>query len=113
MGGHGEREQGSLSFSTSASAKRGATKQRAAAICRDRRSSSPALDSRSFTAWCTTRDFSSRYCSMRALAIAPEASKCTSIQRPKREELLLRTVLALPKASSSGVALSTCEQRRR
>ena len=45
---------------------------------------------------------------MRPDEMVPDGPKCISIQRPKREELLFRCVLALPKASSSGVALSTC-----
>ena len=35
-------------------------------------------------------------------------SKLTSISLPKRDELLLRTVFALPKASRIGFAKSTC-----
>ena len=50
----------------------------------------------------TTRIFSSRYVLMYAPAIAPFGWKCSRIILPKRLELLLRTVLALPKASSSG-----------
>ena len=44
---------------------------------------------------------------MRQPQIWPRPVKCTSIHLPKREELLLRTVLALPKASSTGFAASS------
>ena len=44
---------------------------------------------------------------MRALAIPPVWPKCTSMNLPKRLELLLRSVFALPNASSSGFAWST------
>ena len=39
--------------------------------------------------------------------ICARPEKCTSIHLPKREELLLRTVLALPKASRMGLADSS------
>ena len=42
-----------------------------------------------------------------ALTTAPRSSRCSSIHLPKRLELLLRRVLALPNASSSGFACST------
>lgn len=45
-----------------------------------------------------TRDFSSRYCSILAPSIAPRLLKWMSMYFPKRLELSLRIVLALPKA---------------
>lgn len=45
-----------------------------------------------------TRDFSSRYCSILAPSMAPLLLKWMSIYFPKRLELSLRMVLALPKA---------------
>lgn len=48
--------------------------------------------------WRQTLDFSSRYCSMRAPSMAPPLVKLMSMYFPKRLELSLRMVLALPKA---------------
>lgn len=45
-----------------------------------------------------TRDFSSRYCSIRAPSMAPRLLKWMSMYFPKRLELSLRIVLAFPKA---------------
>ena len=45
---------------------------------------------------------------MLAPQMRPETSKRSSTNLPKREELSLRLVLALPKASSSGFDSSTC-----
>jgi hypothetical protein len=45
---------------------------------------------------------------MDAPATRPVASKSISTNLPKREELSLRLVLALPNASSSGLDSSTC-----
>lgn len=45
-----------------------------------------------------TRDFSSRYCSILAPSMAPLLLKWMSMYFPKRLELSLRIVLALPKA---------------
>ena len=47
------------------------------------------------------RDFSSRYDSTRAAVSLPRASKWTAHHLPKRLELLLNTVFALPKVSST------------
>lgn len=49
--------------------------------------------------WWQTRDFSSRYCSIRAPSITPALLKKISKYLPKRLELSLRTVLAFPKAA--------------
>ena len=43
--------------------------------------------------------------------MAPVRLNLISVHLPKREELLLRVVLALPKASISGLLLSTCCSR--
>lgn len=51
--------------------------------------------------WPTMRDFSSRYCWIFAPSITPALVKCTSMYFPKRLELSLRMVLALPKAVES------------
>ena len=48
----------------------------------------------------TTRDFSKRYERTLHAAMWPASSKCTEHHLPKRDELLLCTVFALPKASS-------------
>ena len=45
---------------------------------------------------------------MEAPATRPAPSKSISTNLPKREELSLREVLALPNASSSGLDSSTC-----
>ena len=58
----------------------------------------------------TTRDLSSRYVLMLAPVTRPAPSKSISTNFPKREELSFLTVLALPKASSSGLDSSTCTQ---
>lgn len=41
----------------------------------------------------------------------PSALNWISVNLPKREELSLRTVLALPNASSRGLDSSTCAER--
>ena len=51
-----------------------------------------------FPTWRQTLDFSSRYCSTRAPSMAPPLVKLMSMYFPKRLELSLRMVLALPKA---------------
>ena len=51
----------------------------------------------------TTRDFSRRYWFMRAPTMLPLGSMRILTNLPKRDELLLRAVLALPKASSTGL----------
>lgn len=53
-----------------------------------------------FPTWRQTLDFSSRYCSTRAPSMAPPLVKLMSIYFPKRLELSLWMVLALPKAES-------------
>ena len=58
---------------------------------------------RSGSVMVTTRDFSRRYVLMKAPLTVPSLAKCSRIIFPKREELLLRTVLALPNDSSSGL----------
>ena len=51
----------------------------------------------------TTRERSSKYVSLLAPTMMPSApSYCTATYLPKRDELSLRMVLALPKASSTG-----------
>ena len=53
----------------------------------------------------TTRERSSKYVSLLAPTMMPSApSYCTATYLPKRDELSLRMVLALPKASSTGDA---------
>ena len=47
-----------------------------------------------------TLDFSSRYCSILAPSMTPLLLKWMSMYFPKREELSLRIVLALPKAET-------------
>lgn len=49
--------------------------------------------------WFTMRDFSSRYCSIFAPWMIPLVLKWTSMYLPKRLELSLRLVLALPNAA--------------
>lgn len=57
---------------------------------------------------CTqTLDFSSKYCSRPAPTILPLGSKCSWMNLPKRLELSLRAVLALPNASRIGFS---CKQ---
>ena len=46
---------------------------------------------------------------MREDEMRESPSKLTSISLPKRDELLLRTVFALPNASRIGLASSTCD----
>ena len=55
----------------------------------------------------TTRVFSRRYVLMLTPRMAPPVLKGSSMNLPKREELSLQDVLALPKASSSGLLSST------
>lgn len=45
---------------------------------------------------------------MAAPEMRPSESNCICAYLPKRDELSLRTVLALPNASSSGLDSSTC-----
>lgn len=58
----------------------------------------------SFGLRAVTRDFSRRYQSMLAPAMAPEAVNSIRTNLPNRDELLFRTVWALPKLSRIGLA---------
>lgn len=48
---------------------------------------------------------------MKAPAICPDRVNSIRINLPNRDELLFRTVCALPKASRIGLALSICCER--
>jgi len=52
-----------------------------------------------------TRDFSSRYVEMVMVPISPFSENRMIWNLPKRDELLLRVVLALPNASRTGFVL--------
>ena len=58
---------------------------------------------RSPGSWYTTRDFSNRYFVLEHPQMAACLSRWTSIHLPKREELLFRSVFALPNASRIGL----------